>query len=161
MQGPPLTGSETSTVTGWVIWQLVCQQANGGTGRVVVVKGSPGDWPLPAIGDLEFLEDNTPAYVGTSNAAIGGIIKPVGDVDGDSLDDFIIGDPANNRIILLLGSNAPNASNSELNGTSPLEAIIESSDASQSLTGLTPNHVAAAGDVNNDGLSRHLGQRNR
>ncbi|MEZ4591413.1 MAG: hypothetical protein R3D55_09765 [Chloroflexota bacterium] len=33
--------------------------ANGGTGKVVVVNGRSGNWPIPAIGELEFLQENT------------------------------------------------------------------------------------------------------
>ncbi|MCP5098454.1 MAG: hypothetical protein GY943_23130, partial [Chloroflexi bacterium] len=36
--------------------------AHNGDGKVVVVKGSPGGWAIPTIGDLEFLHDNTPSY---------------------------------------------------------------------------------------------------
>ncbi|MEM7798767.1 MAG: hypothetical protein AAF633_06230 [Chloroflexota bacterium] len=130
--------------------------ANSGSGRVVIVEGSPGDWPVPNAGGLEFLEDNNPSYVGTSSAAIGDIIEPAGDVNGNGIDDFLIGDPANDRIILILGSINNNASNNELNGEATAEIVIESTSAAEGLNGLTPNRVALAGDVTNDGLSDML-----
>ena len=127
--------------------------ANGGTGKVVVVNGSPGGWPVPNIGDLEFLKDNTPSYVGTAGAAIGSVVKPAGDVNGDGVDDMLIGDAANDRLVLILGSPASSVFEQPLDGAVAQQIEIMTDAAGETLTGLSATQVAGVGDVNNDGLS--------
>lgn len=127
--------------------------ANGGTGKVVVVNGRPGGWPIPTIGELEFLQENTPSYLGTTAASIGAIVQPAGDVNGDGMDDMMIGDPANGRVILILGSAGNGVHEQELNGQAPRQIEILTQAAVESLSNLSATQLAGVGDVTNDGLS--------
>ena len=127
--------------------------ANDGTGKVIVIKGAPGGWPIPNLGELEFLHDNTPSYIGTSGAAIGAIIHPAGDVNGDGIDDMLIGDPANDRLILLMGTTTTNIFEQELNGIPSRQIELTTGAAGETLTALSTHQVAGVGDVTNDGFS--------
>ena len=129
--------------------------ANGGTGRVVVVKGAPGGWPVPNIGDLEFLGDNSPSYVGSTGAAIGDIIKPAGDVNGNGVDDFLIADPNKNQINLILGIPSLEAADNPLDGSGSSELLLQliGNGSGESFDRLSHHQIAPAGDINNDGLA--------
>ncbi|MFZ0546704.1 MAG: cohesin domain-containing protein [Candidatus Promineifilaceae bacterium] len=126
--------------------------ANGGTGKVVVVNGRPGDWPIPNIGDLEFLLANTPSYVGESGAGIGSIIHSAGDVNGDGVADMLIGDPANDRLILVLGNPTAGQFEQPLDGSYPRQIEIVTTNSGELLSGQTAVHAAGIGDVNVDGF---------
>lgn len=123
--------------------------AADGAGKVVVVSGAAGDWPIPNIGDLEFLSDHKPSFIGSAGAGLGSVVQPAGDFDGNGYDDLLIGDPANNRLFLVYGTPRAFGFEQELTaGNARKWAELLSTLEGESITG----RVAAAGDVNNDSL---------
>ena len=123
--------------------------AANGAGKVVVVTGAAGDWPIPNIGDLEFLSDHKPSFIGTAGAGLGSVVQPAGDFDGNGFDDLLIGDPANNRLFLVYGTPRAFGFEQELAASNPTKwAELLSTLEGETIT----SQVAAAGDVNNDTL---------
>ncbi len=120
--------------------------ADDGAGRIHIVYGKAGDWTLPAGSEL--LSDSGSSIVGTAGAELGTQIAAVGDVNADNLADFLIGDPANNRAILVYGR-------TQIYGDTTIEETL---DGSQRIFTAPDGFglgqwVSAAGDVNNDGAS--------
>jgi hypothetical protein len=123
--------------------------AASGAGEVVVVRGSAGDWPIPNVGELEFLAENRPSFVGLPGAGLGTAIQPAGDFNGDGFSDMLVGDPVNNRLFLVFGTPQDFGTDRELDGSNGSRwAEITSLTAGETIG----TNFAAAGDVNNDGL---------
>ncbi len=122
--------------------------AADGDGRITIIKGAAGDWPIPNIGDLELLANNRPSFIGETGAGLGGSIKPAGDVNGDGFDDLLIGDLSNNRIFLVYGYASDTGADLLLDdGGGARWGQIYSGNSAETLT-----DFSMAGDVNNDGL---------
>ncbi|MEM7799673.1 MAG: hypothetical protein AAF633_10830, partial [Chloroflexota bacterium] len=130
--------------------------ANGGTGKVVVIHGRPGGWPTPNLGEMEPLTANSPSFLGGSGDRLGTVIQAAGDVNSDGLDDLLVGDPDNNRVMLILG----NANNFAFEQTfdQPANSRIQliTQGNGESLSSLTATGLASVGDVNNDGTADML-----
>ena len=120
--------------------------ANGGDGKVVIIHGAAGDWPVPDVGVA--LDEATTSLTGLSGSGLGQTIAPAGDVNGDNYADLLIGDFANDRVFLLFGSFAGRGTDVVLDGFQSNDWVELSTS-----TGETVTAVSAAGDVNNDGLS--------
>ncbi len=120
--------------------------ADNGNGRIHIVYGQTGDFELP--NSAEMLSDGESVFVGTAGAGLGAQIAAVGDVNGDSLADMLIGDPANNRAILVYGKLRPYGTNDLSSSSEALQHIF----VAPAGYGLG-RWVAAPGDVNGDGQS--------
>ncbi|MCA9919414.1 MAG: FG-GAP repeat protein, partial [Anaerolineales bacterium] len=121
--------------------------ADDGAGRVAVVYGRSGNWPVPD--EQEMLADAKTAFVGLPGAGIGAHALPAGDVNGDGLADLLIGDPANNRVYLIFGQNKYLGNNIILDG--PQSGIRVSFFVPDGQ--IIGDNIGAAGDVNGDGLA--------
>ena len=119
--------------------------AKAGAGQVTVIYGRAGGWPTPT--DAEVLADSPTSFVGKAGAGIGDAVAAAGDVNGDGFDDLLIGDAANDRVFLIFGQPGPLGRDVTLDGPRyPYWSVID-------LTGLADlSGLAAAGDVNGDGL---------
>ncbi|MCI0394524.1 MAG: FG-GAP-like repeat-containing protein, partial [Chloroflexi bacterium] len=119
---------------------------HGGNGRVAVILGRGGDWPVsPAV---EALADGPVSYVGPAGAALGAHLRAAGDVNGDGLFDLLVGDPANGRAYLVFGTAGVPGPNR------PITSAAAEAGATLFSSGGTAfgAWLAAAGDVNGDGL---------
>lgn len=121
--------------------------ADDGAGRVAVIYGRSGNWPVPD--DQEMLANAKTSFVGLPGAGIGEHARPAGDVNGDGMADLLIGDPANNRVYLIFGQNKYLGSDLLLDG--PQTGIRTSFFVPDGQ--LIGDNIGAAGDVNGDGLA--------
>jgi len=121
--------------------------AEDGAGKVIIINGQAGDWAIPRLGDAESLADSRSTFIGEAGAGLGAVVAPAGDVNGDGLDDLLIGDPVNGRVFLIRGR-ADNAGTERLldgpNGVQWSEITLATGESLGSL-------VSSAGDVNDDG----------
>ncbi|MCP4212938.1 MAG: hypothetical protein GY764_15880 [Halieaceae bacterium] len=123
-------------------------------GRVAVVYGSPGGWPIPS--DAVALAETTASFVGSfAGVQLGQVLTPAGDANGDGLSDFLIGDPVNVQAYLVYGQATGLAKDFDLadlaqsgNGT---KGKIFSARQGQ-----VGNWISSAGDVNGDGFDEIL-----
>jgi parallel beta-helix repeat protein len=113
----------------------------GEAGLVSVLYGRAGGWPVPP--DLEMLAKSPMRFVGTSGARLGSLLASAGDVNGDNLDDLLIGERASNRAFLIFGNPRPLGEITLEGGQSAHRVMLQAPDT---ITGL-----ASAGDVNGDG----------
>ncbi|HSH05610.1 MAG TPA: Ig-like domain-containing protein [Anaerolineae bacterium] len=123
--------------------------AADGAGKVVIVNGQAGDWAIPRLGNGESLADGRSSFIGMAGAGLGGVIAPAGDVNGDGLDDLLIGDPVNNRVFLIHGRTNDPGSERLLagpNGAQWSELVVNTGENVGAL-------VSSAGDVNGDGAA--------
>ncbi len=123
---------------------------NANAGRVSIVYGQPGGWPVPP--QSVALPDATTSFVGSAaNAQLGQIIGPAGDVNSDGLSDILLGDPTNNRVYLVYGSTGGIGQDFNLTSLATgqnghLGKVFTASD------GQIGTWASAAGDVNGDGF---------
>jgi hypothetical protein len=120
--------------------------AANGEGQVIVVYGRAGGWPAPP--DSEMLADSLTSFVGLAGAGIGDVMAPAGDVDGDGLNDLLIGDSANNRVYLVFGRPNPMGRDLPLDGPQAAlwSELVAPGDEQ------IGEWLGAAGDVNGDGF---------
>ncbi len=120
--------------------------ARGGDGEVTVVYGRAGGWPVPT--DAELLAESRTSLVGADDAGIGATLAAAGDVNGDGFDDLLVGDAQNDRAFLVFGRPGVLGRDQALEGDRHgYWSVID-------LTGLGDlSALAAAGDVNGDGLA--------
>ena len=85
-----------------------------------VVYGRNGNFRSPQ--DSELLANSLASFVGVAGAGIGRYVSPVGDVNGDSYNDLLIGDATNQRAFLVFGQNAALGSNVVLDSGHPAAA---------------------------------------
>ena len=79
--------------------------ANGYTasGRVSVIYGQPGGWPVPP--DTVALAQASNSFAGSyAGQQLGQHVAPAGDVNNDGLSDILIGDPAKKSAYVVFGS---------------------------------------------------------
>ncbi|MFN2241891.1 MAG: kelch repeat-containing protein, partial [Anaerolineae bacterium] len=122
-----------------------------GNGRIVVLYGRPGDWRQPP--EAESLAGEWTSFVGAEGAGLGAQFAPSGDVDGDGLDDLLVGDPANKRAFLIFGK--PYPLGAVLMPDRPLDGPASGWHTVFTLADNQPfgEFVAPAGDVNGDGYA--------
>ncbi|UCF34760.1 MAG: FG-GAP repeat protein [Phycisphaerales bacterium] len=130
---------------------------HNGTGRSYVVFGSPSTWPEAF--NLSSLDGSNGFVLNgvDANDRSGWSLSTTGDVNGDGIDDFIIGAP----LADLSGYDTAGESYVVFGGSDPWPAEFELSSLNGA-NGLTisgidvadfsGNSVSWAGDVNNDGL---------
>jgi len=108
--------------------------------------------PFPASIDLSSLDGNNGFRVdGPANSAqLGAAVAGVGDINGDGFDDALLGAPGNRRVFVIYGRG---------DGTFPHPFPLASLNGNNGFQFLGDNSshffggsVAAAGDVNGDGL---------
>ncbi|MEZ4592420.1 MAG: Ig-like domain-containing protein [Chloroflexota bacterium] len=119
--------------------------ADAGAGRVTVIYGRSGNWPVPD--SAEMLDDASTSFIGLPGAGIGLQATPAGDVNGDGLADLIIGDAANNAVYLVLGNTSYYGDDLQLDGGIGVNIRRLQVPAGQQIG----HNIAAAGDVNGDG----------
>ena len=123
--------------------------ADGGKGRVAILRGRAGDFPIPA--DVEALSASPNSLVGApasgaiAAAGIGGMLAAAGDVNADGFGDLLVGDGPNKRVFLVFGR--PSDLGADL-------ALDREHAGTWTVINLpaAPTRVAAAGDVNGDGF---------
>jgi hypothetical protein len=120
--------------------------SDNGAGRVAVINGRGGNWPVPP--NAEAIFESRSSFVGAASANLGQQVASAGDVNADGFFDILIGDPANNRAFLIFGRGQPLGRHLPLTGTS--EAAIWTVLNVAGLGALT--EVTSAGDVNGDGF---------
>ena len=116
--------------------------AENGAGKVTILHGRGGGFPVKP--DVESLRDSPSSFTGVAGAGIGALISPAGDTNGDGFADLLLADPANDRVFLIFGQ--PHALG-RLTLDGPMGGWREM------MTINDPSLVAAAGDVNGDGLA--------
>ena len=121
--------------------------SDGGAGRVAIISGRGGNWPVPP--NAEAIFDSKTSFVGAPGAGIGNLIAPAGDVNGDGFFDTLIGDAANRRVFVVFGNGLPLGASLPLTG--PIGSLAWSVLDVSSIGALTS--IASAGDVNGDGFS--------
>ncbi len=114
-------------------------------GKVSILYGQAGDWAIPPV--EQAIADSLASYVGVPGAGIGLEITAAGDVNGDGLDDMLIGDVTNNRVYLILGNVNGIGQEIELGNPNGFYRVI-TLPAGTTLRGTDP-----AGDINGDGLA--------
>ncbi|MCA9980751.1 MAG: FG-GAP repeat protein, partial [Anaerolineales bacterium] len=122
-------------------------------GSVTIVYGQPGDWPVPPL--MQGLDKTPTAVSGNqTNARIGAHLAAPGDINGDGLDDLIIGDKNNQQVWIIFGNFNPL-------GRHKLDVLPKSARMSIKLD-QTLKFVSSAGDVDGDGLGDYfIGETNR
>ncbi|MFN2165604.1 MAG: hypothetical protein ACK2U9_05045, partial [Anaerolineae bacterium] len=121
--------------------------ANGKTasGRVSVIYGRPGGWPVPP--DNVALAKATTSFAGTyAGAQLGQYVSPAGDVNNDGLSDILIGDSAQRSVYVVFGSISSLGTNK-----SPAALSAVQAKTLTVVTGLAGTWQAPAGDINGDG----------
>ncbi len=118
--------------------------SNGGIAYVILGRRG-GGWTSPLnLGNADW------RLINARTSAFGGSVSPAGDVDGDSLSDFLVGAAADlDRIsvaYLYLGRER---------GVAPVRSIMRSPHCSTCFAPAPPN-LAGLGDTNGDGLSDFL-----
>jgi hypothetical protein len=115
-------------------------------GRVSVVYGQPGGWPVPS--DSVALANATTSFAGVNaNSQLGQFIAPGGDINADGLGDYLIGDPAQNTVYAVYGNISSLGTNINPDSLSSTQAKGLTVGA-----GLAGSWQAAAGDVDGDGF---------
>ncbi len=113
-------------------------------GRVSILYGEAGGWPKSPNGIA--LKDAPSAFEGVSGAQLGAYIAAAGDVNGDGLSDFLIGDPlVNNQVYLIYGKVGP------MGVIAPDSMDMLTGKTFTVVNGTVGQRMAAAGDVNGDG----------
>ncbi|MFN8485917.1 MAG: FG-GAP-like repeat-containing protein [Anaerolineae bacterium] len=125
--------------------------ARNGAGRVVILNGKPGGWPVPPA--MQALSASESSLAASQTAAFGQYLAPAGDVNGDGLADLLIGDPANELVYVVFGQTGP------LGQDWDVTQLKERSQAGRGVVFTTSAGgdsvgalMAAAGDVNGDGV---------
>ncbi len=117
-------------------------------GRVSILYGKAGGWPVKP--DAQALADAPTSLVGTVGAGLGQYVAPAGDVNGDGLSDFLVGDPLNNQVYLIFGRVGAMG---QMDPTSLISAAEKTRGKIFTVnTGQVGRWMAAAGDVNGDGF---------
>ncbi len=119
--------------------------ASSPEGRVIIVSGRAGGWPVPD--QPELLRNSRTSFVGAAGARIGASLTAAGDVDGDGFSDLLVGDPSNNRAFLIFGQPGAMGRDLVLDGPDAPRWIVIRAPAGEEI-GVS---LAAAGDVNGDG----------
>jgi hypothetical protein len=119
--------------------------AADGAGRVTLLYGRAGGWPVPPNGAA--LAQSPSSFLGLPGAGLGAALAAAGDVDGDGLSDLLIGDPASNRVFLVFGRPSAIGPDTLLDGpqTARWSEIIPP------LGEAIGERLGAAGDVDGDG----------
>jgi len=125
--------------------------ARNGAGRVVIVNGRPGGWPVPPA--MLSLTDAESSLVASQTSSFGQYLAPAGDVNGDGLADLLIGDPTNGLVYVVFGQTGP------LGKDWDVAQLKEPTQSSRGVVFTTNTggdgvgaFMAAAGDVNKDGI---------
>jgi len=121
---------------------------NGGAGRVVIVHGRAGGWPVPP--DTLSLAQPDGSLVLDGSTGLGAHLAAAGDVNSDGLGDILVGDPDGGRVYIVFGRAGTLGIDFELStlggcGGGGHGAVLTSS------VGAIGAHIAASGDVNGDG----------
>ncbi|MFN8474925.1 MAG: Ig-like domain-containing protein [Anaerolineae bacterium] len=127
-------------------------------GRVSILYGQPGGWPLSPDGIA--LKDSPSTFTGKPGAELGAYVASAGDVNGDGLSDILIGDPLNNQVYLIFSRVGP------MGALDPTSLINSSNKSKGKIFTVNNGYVgkwfAPAGDVNGDGYGDILiGATNR
>ena len=126
--------------------------AENGAGTVTILRGRGGDWPIPRLGESDYLAQANSIFKGQAGAGVGSVIAPAGDINGDGLSEFLIGDETNSRVYLIRGRVGIYGNDNELDGSDGYERLELLPPDGMTIGGA----VAPAGDVNNDGRDDFL-----
>lgn len=119
------------------------------SGQSFVVFGRSGNQPLPRILNVDELDgSNGFAIDGAVGDRAGTSVSGAGDVNGDGVDDYLVGAPDNNRAYLIYGRTGPQPSRIDLAQLTSSQGVV--------LTGVTDDFAGATvrdiGDFNGDGF---------
>jgi uncharacterized repeat protein (TIGR01451 family) len=119
-------------------------------GKVVIVYGRAGDWPVPP--EREALSDSISTFLGQpmtrpAGQKLGYTVAAAGDVNGDGLADILLGDQAANAVYLIFGATGPLGREVVLDGPQPGGMSILHAPGAN-----VGQWFGAAGDVNGDGF---------
>ncbi len=120
--------------------------ANDTAGAAYVVFGKSGTW-AGTVDVAGLTGTNGFAIWGASGSALGNSGSTAGDVNGDGIDDLIVGAPNISKAYIVFGHTgawAPTLTASSLNGTNGV--VLDGPG------GITGDFVSDAGDVNGDGF---------
>lgn len=121
--------------------------AADGQGRVSIIYGRAGDWPVPNAREL--IAGSKTSFVGLDGAGVGIAAAPAGDFNGDGRADLIIGDATNNRAFLIFGQPVYLGSDISLNGPKKRTWIELTPPSGQQIG----DRVGPLGDINGDGYA--------
>ncbi|MFN8474386.1 MAG: Ig-like domain-containing protein [Anaerolineae bacterium] len=125
--------------------------ARNGAGRVAILNGRPGGWPVPPA--MLSLADAESSLAASQASSFGQYLAPAGDVNGDGLADLLIGDPTNGVVYVVFGQTGPLGKDWDVaqlkEPTQSSRGVVFTTSAGGDSIGA---FMAAAGDVNGDGV---------
>ncbi|MDB9529849.1 integrin alpha [Oscillatoria sp. CS-180] len=119
------------------------------SGQSFVVFGRPGNQPFLRVLNVETLDGSTGfALDGAEGDRSGSSVSGAGDVNGDGIDDYLVGAPDNNRVYLLYGQAGIQPSRINLAQLTPAQGVVLSG-VTDDFAGTTVRNL---GDFNGDGF---------
>ncbi len=120
---------------------------NGATGAAYVIFGN--DTGFGASIDLAALTPSQGFAIRESFGTLGSSVSAAGDVNGDGVDDVVVGDSEGNAAYVIFGTNAGFGTGVDVGALTPAQGFAIFAEYAGRYSEIS---VSAAGDVNGDGL---------